>query len=99
MKQVVSISVLHKSATTYQTLLYHNKGNDNSKANNSLALVRERTIPTGRPPLVGEVSTNFLWIEECRVVNAVDPYGRILGFIDRSSYFFFQVAPQLYSQG
>jgi hypothetical protein len=26
---------------------------------NSVALVRERTIPTVRPPLVGEVSANF----------------------------------------
>jgi hypothetical protein len=26
---------------------------------NSVALVRERTIPTERPPLVGEVSVNF----------------------------------------
>jgi hypothetical protein len=25
--------------------------------------VRERTIPTERPPLVGEVIANFLWIE------------------------------------
>jgi hypothetical protein len=30
------------------------------------------------------------------VVSLMDPYGRILGFLDRS-YFFFQVAPQLYS--
>jgi hypothetical protein len=29
------------------------------KKNNSVALVRKRTIPTERPPLVGEVSTNF----------------------------------------
>jgi hypothetical protein len=29
----------------------------------------------------------------------MNPYGRILGFLDRSRYFFFQVAPQLYSQG
>jgi hypothetical protein len=28
-----------------------------------------------------------------------DPYGRILGFIDRSHYFFYQVAPPLYSRG
>jgi hypothetical protein len=28
-----------------------------------------------------------------------DPYGRILGFLDRSSYIFFQVAPQFYSRG
>jgi hypothetical protein len=32
----------------------------------------------------------------CPVVSVTDPYGRILGFLDRSRYFFFQVAPQLY---
>jgi hypothetical protein len=31
-------------------------------------------------------------------VNARSPYGRILRFLDRSRYFFFQVAPQLYSE-
>jgi hypothetical protein len=30
---------------------------------NSVALVRKLTIPAERPPLVGEVSGNFLWIE------------------------------------
>jgi hypothetical protein len=35
----------------------------------------------------------------CRVVSATGPYGRILGFLDRSRYFFFQVAPQLCSRG
>jgi hypothetical protein len=35
----------------------------------------------------------------CRVVNATDPHGRILGFLDRSRYYIFQVAPQLYSRG
>jgi hypothetical protein len=29
----------------------------------------------------------------------VDPYGHILDFLDRSRYFFFQAAPQLYSRG
>ena len=29
------------------------------KYNNSVALVRERTIPTERPPPVGEVSAKF----------------------------------------
>jgi hypothetical protein len=28
-----------------------------------------------------------------------DPYGRILGILDRNRYFFFQVAPQLFSRG
>jgi hypothetical protein len=35
----------------------------------------------------------------CLAVSAADPYGRNVGFIDRSRYFFFQVAPQLYSRG
>jgi hypothetical protein len=35
----------------------------------------------------------------CRVVSATDPHCRIVGFLDRSRYFFFQVAPQLYSRG
>jgi hypothetical protein len=30
----------------------------------------------------------------CHVVSVTDPYSRILGFLDRSRYFFFQVAPQ-----
>jgi hypothetical protein len=33
----------------------------------------------------------------CHVVSVTDPYGRILGFLDWSCYFFFQVSPQLYS--
>jgi hypothetical protein len=33
------------------------------------------------------------------VVSVTNSYGGILGFLDRSRYFFFQVAPQLYSGG
>jgi hypothetical protein len=42
---------------------------------NSVALVRKRTIPTERPPLVGEVSANF-YGERCRVFSATDPHNR-----------------------
>jgi hypothetical protein len=35
----------------------------------------------------------------CHVVGVADPYGRILDFLDRSRYFFYQVAPQLNSRG
>jgi hypothetical protein len=39
---------------------YKNSGsNNNNNKLNSVALVREQTIPTERPPLVGEVSANF----------------------------------------
>jgi hypothetical protein len=38
-------------------------------------LVRKQTIPTERPPLVGEVSAN-LADRGCRVVSATDPPGR-----------------------
>jgi hypothetical protein len=35
----------------------------------------------------------------CCDVSTMDPYGRILDYLDRSRYFFFQIAPQLYSRG
>jgi hypothetical protein len=35
----------------------------------------------------------------CHVVSVTYLYGRILNFLDRSHYFFFQVAPELYSRG
>ena len=66
---------------------------------NSVALVRERTIPTEQPPPVGEVSANFsgwrgvTWSAQ-RVPTVVN-----LCFLDRSRYLFIQVAPQLTSRG
>jgi hypothetical protein len=39
---------------------------------------------------------NFFAGRGCHMVSVTDLYGRILGFLDRSRYFFFQVAPQLY---
>jgi hypothetical protein len=65
---------------------------------NSVAWVRKRTIPAERPPLVGEISVNFFgW--RCNVVSVTDPHDRILVFLNRSRYVFFQVAPQLNSRG
>jgi hypothetical protein len=52
---------------------------------NSVVLVCERTIPTKRPPFVGEVSANFCgWRGVAWSVQRI-PYGRNLGFLDRSS--------------
>jgi hypothetical protein len=48
-----------------------------------MILVRERTIPIERPPLVGEVVAD----RGSHVVSVTGPYGRILGFLDRSRYF------------
>jgi hypothetical protein len=56
------------------------------KKKNSMVWVRERTIPTERPPLVGEVMPTFA-DRGCHVVSMMDPYGRIFGFLDRSRYF------------
>jgi hypothetical protein len=50
-----------------------------------MALARKQIIPTERPPLVGEVSANFC------VVSTTNPHSRILSFLDRSHYYFFQV--------
>jgi hypothetical protein len=38
------------------SVCFYNQAN---KKTNSVALVRKRTIPNERPPLVGEVSANF----------------------------------------
>jgi hypothetical protein len=59
----------------------------------SVALARERIILTELQPIVGEVSANFrLW---CR---ATDLHGRLLDSLDRRRYYFFRVAPKLYSR-
>jgi hypothetical protein len=65
---------------------------------NSVAWVRVLTIPTDQPPLVGEASANFYGEKGVAQSEWRIPYGRNLGFVDRSRYFFFQVAPQLYSR-
>jgi hypothetical protein len=65
---------------------------------NSVALVRERTISTERPLLVGEVSTNFcgLRVSPGQHNGSLRLYSQ---FLDPSSSFSFQVAPQMYSRG
>jgi hypothetical protein len=53
---------------------------------NPVALLCERTVPTERPPLVGEINANFCGYRGVRVVSAVDPYSHNLGFLDRRVY-------------
>jgi hypothetical protein len=78
------------------TLLLNNNNNNNN--NNSVTFVCEQTMPTERSPSVGEVNANFS-DRGCHVVSVRDSYGRIPGFIDRSRYFAFEVAPHLFSRG
>jgi hypothetical protein len=58
-----------------------------TKKKSYMVWVRERTIPTERPPLVREVIAKFFADRGCYVVSVTDPYGRILGFLDSSRYF------------
>jgi hypothetical protein len=64
---------------------------------NSVALVRGRT--TGRTTAACRRSLPTFAERGCRVVCATDPHGRNLGFLDRSSFFFLEAAPQMYSRG
>jgi hypothetical protein len=50
--------------------------NISTKQTNSVALVRQRTMPTERPPLLGEVVPTFA-DRGCSVVSATNPPGRI----------------------
>jgi hypothetical protein len=62
---------------------------------NSVAWVRDQTnLPSDRR-LPAKLVPTFA-DRGCQVVSVTDPYGRMLGFLDRSRYFFFQVAPQFY---
>jgi hypothetical protein len=62
---------------------------------NSVVWVRERTIPTERPPLVGEVIANFCGKRVPRG-GSIRPYFR---FSRQEPLLFYQVAPHLYSRG
>jgi hypothetical protein len=59
--------------------------------------VRQRTIPSDRR-LSAKLVPTFAY-KRCHTVSVKDPYGRILGFLDRNRYYFFKVAPQLYWRG
>jgi hypothetical protein len=50
-----------------------------------VALVHEWTMPTKQPPLVGEVSVNFCGQRGVAWSVRRIPYGRNLGFLDRTS--------------
>jgi hypothetical protein len=65
---------------------------------NFVAWIRERTIPTSDRRLSAKLMPTFADIGY-HVVSVTDPYDRNLGFLDRNRYFFFQVAPHLYSRG
>jgi hypothetical protein len=64
-----------------------------------MAVVRKRTIPTERPPLVGKVSANLLWVEGVAWSAQRIPTAVNLGFLDPRSYFFIEVASQLFLRG
>jgi hypothetical protein len=55
---------------------------------------RAKYIPTERPPFVGEVADR-----RRHVVIAAETLRPYFRFLDRSRYYFFQIPPQLYSQG
>jgi hypothetical protein len=48
-----------------------------------MAVVRKRTIPTERPPLVGKVSANFLRVEGAAWSAQRIPTAANLDFLDR----------------
>jgi hypothetical protein len=53
----------------------------------SVALVRKRTIPTERLRLSAKLMPTSA-DRGCHVASVTDPYGRILGFLDRDSFHF-----------
>jgi hypothetical protein len=65
-----------------------------------LLLVRKRTRATERPPPVEQYWCQLLRMKGYRVVSTAEPpRPLIFSFLDRSRYFFFQVAAHLSLQG
>jgi hypothetical protein len=55
---------------------------------------------TNQPTSGGLLATLITLAERgCHMVGTTDSHGCILDFLDQSCYYFFQVAPQLYSRG
>jgi hypothetical protein len=83
-----------------ETDSYHQKsGRTKPKTKkNSMVWVSEWTIPTERPPLVGEVIANFCGqrVPRGQRDGSLLPYSR---FSRQEPLLFYRVAPQLYSRG
>jgi hypothetical protein len=62
---VVGIPTLNKQSKYSQTAEFHPSSTKKLKLN-SVAIVRKRTIPTERPPLVGQVSANLCGLRVLR---------------------------------
>jgi hypothetical protein len=62
-----------KVMSLYASQHRHTTGDGNFLKQTPWPLVRKRTIPTDRPPLVDEIWCQLLWIEGCRVVSAAEP--------------------------
>jgi hypothetical protein len=67
-------------------ILFQSKEKETKKLN-SIVWARRRTIPTERPPLVGEVIANILRIEGATWSAWRIPTAVFSNFIDRSRYF------------
>jgi hypothetical protein len=89
---------INKSSLIYNSeVLVHAEHEKNTMLKkNSMVCVLERTIPTERPPLVGEVSANFCGerVPHGQDDGALRPYSR---FSRQEPLLFYQVAPQLSS--
>jgi hypothetical protein len=81
---------------TVETVLLHNL-TVKKERKKTVILVHKRTIPSDRH-LSAKLVPTFA-DRGCCILSTVDPYGRILGFLDRGSNFFFRVALILYSLG
>jgi hypothetical protein len=98
-------NLLHPDIHILQTQIY--SCNENQQNINQTALllkklwglVFQRTIPTERPPLVGEVSANFSGYRVSRGQRNESPRPLIFPFSRPKPLLSFQIAPQLSSRG
>jgi hypothetical protein len=86
----INMGNTNKTTESWATI---NMGNTNKT--NSVTLVHERITHRRLSAKLVPIFADRV----CCVVSTTDPYDRILGFLIRSSYYFFQAAIQMHSRG
>jgi hypothetical protein len=81
------LSIRKHTATPLERSLKLKKKSPSPESASELYRLSDRRLSKKLVPTFADIG--------CHVASVTDPYGRILAFLDRSRYYFFQVAPQL----
>jgi hypothetical protein len=97
-KPVIVWCILFSKLVTRDRLVTYDRLLGKSTGRNTVVWVASELYRPCYRYLSAKLVPNFA-DRGCHVITVMDPHGGILGFLDLSRYFSFEVAPQLYSRG